>query len=92
MEKIKQLLKLVISTLYGVEVEANVVAAPKDTGADFATNIAMSLTKTLKRNPLEIAEETGASTATISRVKTKKVKPLLPLVKLMCNKVTGRKQ
>lgn len=57
MEKIKQLLKLVISTLYGVEVEANVVAAPKDTGADFATNIAMSLTKTLKRNPLEIAEE-----------------------------------
>lgn len=57
MEKIKQLLKLVISTLYGVEVETNVVAAPKDTGADFATNIAMSLTKTLKRNPLEIAEE-----------------------------------
>lgn len=57
MEKIKQLLKLVISTLYRVEVEANVVAAPKDTGADFATNIAMSLTKTLKRNPLEIAEE-----------------------------------
>ena len=57
MEKIKQLLKLVISTLYGVEIEANVVAAPKDTGADFATNIAMSLTKTLKRNPLEIAEE-----------------------------------
>lgn len=57
MEKIKQLLKLAISTLYGVEIEANVVAAPKDTGADFATNIAMSLTKTLKRNPLEIAEE-----------------------------------
>lgn len=57
MEKIKQLLKLVIFTLYGVEVETNVVAAPKDTGADFATNIAMSLTKTLKRNPLEIAEE-----------------------------------
>lgn len=57
MEKIKQLLKLVISTLYGVEIEANVVAAPKDTGADFATNIAMSLTKTLKRNPLKIAEE-----------------------------------
>lgn len=57
MEKIKQLLKSVISALYGVEIEANVVAAPKDTGADFATNIAMSLTKTLKRNPLEIAEE-----------------------------------
>ena len=54
MEKIKQLLKLVISTLYGVEIEANVVAAPKDTGADFATNIAMSLTKTLKRNLIYI--------------------------------------
>jgi len=57
MEKIKQLLKLVISTLYGVEIEANVVAAPKDTGADFATNIAMSLTKTLKRNGKEYGRE-----------------------------------
>ena len=57
MEKIKQLLKLVISTLYGLEVEANVVAAPKDTGADFATNIAMSLTKTLKRNGKEYGRE-----------------------------------
>lgn len=57
MEKIKQLLNSVIFALYGVEIEANVVAAPKETGADFATNVAMGLTKILKRNPLEIAEE-----------------------------------
>ena len=57
MEKIKQLLNSVIFALYGVEIEANVVAAPKETGADFATNVAMGLTKILKRNPLEVAEE-----------------------------------
>ena len=57
MEKIKQLLNSVIFALYGVKIEANVVAAPKETGADFATNVAMGLTKILKRNPLEIAEE-----------------------------------
>lgn len=57
MEKIKQLLNSVIFALYGVKIEANVVAAPKETGADFATNVAMGLTKVLKRNPLEIAEE-----------------------------------
>ena len=57
MEKIKQLLNSVIFALYEVEIEANVVAAPKETGADFATNVAMGLTKILKRNPLEIAEE-----------------------------------
>ena len=31
--------------------------APKDTGADFATNIAMNLAKNLKKNPMQIAEE-----------------------------------
>lgn len=57
MEKIGELLRTVISSLYNVEAEINLVEAPKDTGADFATNIAMNLAKNLKRNPMQIAEE-----------------------------------
>ena len=57
MEKIRELLRTVISSLYHVEAEINLVEAPKDTGADFATNIAMNLAKNLKRNPMQIAEE-----------------------------------
>ena len=57
MEKIRELLRTVISSLYNVEAEINLVEAPKDTGADFATNIAMNLAKNLKKNPMQIAEE-----------------------------------
>lgn len=57
MEKIRELLRAVISNLYHVEAEINLVEAPKDTGADFATNIAMNLAKNLKKNPMQIAEE-----------------------------------
>lgn len=59
MEKIKQLIADVIKKLYGLEEEVSVVVAPKETGADFASNVAMSLAKTLKKNPFEIAEVIG---------------------------------
>jgi arginine--tRNA ligase len=62
MEKIGELLRTVISSLYNVEAEINLVEAPKDTGADFATNIAMNLAKNLKRNPMQIAEEVREKT------------------------------
>ena len=62
MEKIRELLRAVISSLYHVEAEINLVEAPKDTGADFATNIAMNLAKNLKRNPMQIAEEVREKT------------------------------
>lgn len=62
MEKIGELLRIVISSLYNVEAEINLVEAPKDTGADFATNIAMNLAKNLKRNPMQIAEEVREKT------------------------------
>ena len=38
----------------------DLVEAPKETGADFATNLAMGLVKSLKRNPMEVAEEIRA--------------------------------
>ena len=62
MEKTRELLRTVISSLYNVEAEINLVEAPKDTGADFATNIAMNLAKNLKRNPMQIAEEVREKT------------------------------
>ena len=60
MEKIRELLKSAISALYDVETEVDLVEAPKETGADFATNLAMGLVKSLKRNPMEVAEEIRA--------------------------------
>lgn len=60
MEKIRELLKSAISALYDIETEVDLVEAPKETGADFATNLAMGLVKSLKRNPMEVAEEIRA--------------------------------
>ena len=57
MEKVKAILRGTIRKLYGIDIELNLVLAPKEIGADFATNVAMSLAKQIKKNPLEIAEE-----------------------------------
>lgn len=57
MEKVKAILRGTIRKLYGIDIELNLVLAPKEIGADFATNAAMSLAKQIKKNPLEIAEE-----------------------------------
>jgi len=57
MEKVEQLFKSVIKKLYNIDIDVDLTFAPKETGADFATNIAMCLVKNLKRNPFEIAEE-----------------------------------
>ena len=63
MEKVEQLFKSVIKKLYNVDVDVDLTFAPKETGADFATNVAMSLVKNLKRNPFEIAEEIKGKTS-----------------------------
>lgn len=60
MKKIRELLKSAILALYDIETEVDLVEAPKETGADFATNLAMGLVKSLKRNPMEVAEEIRA--------------------------------
>lgn len=57
MEKVEQLFKSVIKKLYNIDIDVDLTFAPKETGADFATNIAMCLVKKLKRNPFEIAKE-----------------------------------
>ncbi len=73
MEKIRELLRAVISSLYHVEAEINLVEAPKDTGADFATNIAMNLAKNLKRNPMQIAEEIREKTLELDAANERKI-------------------
>ena len=61
MEEIKSKLKNVISEIFGVEIEPNVVEAPKNIGgdfeADYSTNVAMQLAKQVGKNPREVAEE-----------------------------------
>ncbi len=57
MDEIRRVLEKVIYALYGVKVEAEMTVAPKGTGADYATNVAMRLSKTVHQNPMVIAEE-----------------------------------
>ena len=57
MERIVEKLQLVIKSLFGMEVTPEVVVAPVDTGADYATNVAIKLAKVANKNPLQIAEE-----------------------------------
>lgn len=60
MEKVKDVLKNVVSKLFGIETEVEVTVG-RELGegkvVDFSSNIAMKLTRELKKNPMEIAEE-----------------------------------
>ncbi len=56
MEEIKQKLTEVVEKLYSIKVEVNVTPAPANTGADYATNLAMQLAKTVHKPPMSIAE------------------------------------
>lgn len=57
MEEVKQKLEAAVEEVYGVRTEATVTVAPEDTGADFASNVAMQLAKVVHRAPRAIAEE-----------------------------------
>jgi len=57
MEEIKQKLKEIISKLYQLDFEPNITEAPKNFNADYSTNLAMAISKTVGKNPREIAEE-----------------------------------
>ncbi len=57
MEEVKQKLEAAILQVYGVKTDVVVTVAPEDTGADFASNVAMQLAKLVHRAPVVIAEE-----------------------------------
>ena len=56
MEEIRVKLEKIAKELFDIETEVGISVAPKETGADFSSNLAMKLAKDLKRNPREIAQ------------------------------------
>ena len=57
MNEIKNELKTTIKNLFNVDFEPELVVAPAEMGADFASNVAMKLAGILKSNPREIASK-----------------------------------
>ena len=57
MEEVREKLKKVVQELFQVEIEPKVTVAPVETGADYASNVAMQLAKELHQNPREVAEK-----------------------------------
>lgn len=55
MEEIRKQLAETVKRLFGVEIEPEVTLAPEETGADYASNVAMKLTKEVHKNPREVA-------------------------------------
>jgi arginyl-tRNA synthetase len=56
MEEIKQLIKTACAELFNVEVEV-VLTRPDEQFGDFATNVALQLSKQVGQNPREVAEQ-----------------------------------
>ena len=50
-------IKNVVKELFDVDVTPEVTPAPKNTGADFSSNVAMRLAGMLKQNPRQVAEQ-----------------------------------
>ena len=57
MDEIKNELKKAIKKLFNAEMQVELVVAPEETGADYATNVAMKLAKVARKAPMMIAEE-----------------------------------
>lgn len=57
MEEIKKQLQQAIKKVLGQEIEPELTVPPAETGADYATNVAMRLAKVLHKAPMLIAEE-----------------------------------
>jgi len=60
MEEIKQRLAQSVKQLFGVESEVDLVVAPEETEADYATNVALQLAKVAHKSPMLIAEDLRA--------------------------------
>lgn len=50
----------VVKRLFGVDVTVELTPAPEETGADYASNVALKLAKVVGKSPREIASEIGA--------------------------------
>ena len=57
MQELRESLKKVISELYGIDFEPEIVVAPENIDADYSSNAPLRLTKELHENPFNIAEK-----------------------------------
>lgn len=57
MQELRESLKKVISELYGIDFEPEIVVAPENIDADYSSNAPLRLTKELHDNPFNIAEK-----------------------------------
>ena len=57
MKEIQAQLELVVKQLFDVDLPVELTVAPEETGADYASNIAMRLAKVAHKAPIVIAEE-----------------------------------
>lgn len=60
MEEIRKLLTEIVKELFAAEMMVDVLPAPAETGADFASNVALKLAKVAHKAPMAIAEEIKA--------------------------------
>lgn len=59
-DDLQKILARAVDDLYGIDTPAELVPAPENTGADYATNLAMQLAKLVHKSPVVIAEEIKA--------------------------------
>lgn len=64
MNEIKTKLVQAIKKLFDVDTQVELTVAPEETGADYATNVAMKLAKVMHKAPMAIAEEIKAELGT----------------------------
>lgn len=64
MEEIGKRLQQAIKKIFGQEIEPEFTVPPAETGADYATNVAMRLAKPLHKAPMQIAEALKAELET----------------------------
>jgi len=59
-DNLREALVYAVDKLYGVKTDVEFAVAPENTGADYATNLAMQLAKLVHKSPMVIAEEVRA--------------------------------
>ena len=92
MEEIKKQLQQAIKKVLGQEIEPELTVPPAETGADYATNVAMRLAKPLRKAPMLIAEELKVELeSSLSGVKIEVAAPLAAMKKPIRGKIKLRK-
>lgn len=59
-DNLREILAKAVQHVYGIDTEIELTIAPENTGADYATNLAMQLAKLVHKSPMVIAEELKA--------------------------------